>query len=72
MRVGCVNPISLQTGRIWTADEFTHPTGLLHIASQVADVADQLRALHDAVRFDTDAATASLSRDTSQLTKDQS
>jgi hypothetical protein len=45
--------------------------GLLHIASQVAEVADQLRALHDAVRFDTDAATASLSRDTSQLTKDQ-
>jgi tetratricopeptide (TPR) repeat protein len=24
--VGCVNTISLQTGRIWTADEFTHPT----------------------------------------------
>jgi hypothetical protein len=39
--------------------------GLLHIASQVADVADQLRALHDAVQFDTDAATVSLSRDTS-------
>jgi hypothetical protein len=45
--------------------------GLLHIASQVAEVADQLRALHDAVQFDTDAATVSLSRDTSDLTGDQ-
>jgi hypothetical protein len=45
--------------------------GLLHIASQVAEVADQLRALHDAVQFDTDAATVSLSRDTSHLTGDQ-
>src|SRR5512133_248678 len=45
--------------------------GLLHIASQVAEVADQLRALHDAVHFDTDAATVSLSRDTSHLTRDQ-
>jgi hypothetical protein len=42
--------------------------GLLHIASQVADVADELRALHNAVQFDTDSATASLSRDTSHLT----
>jgi predicted dinucleotide-binding enzyme len=25
-RVGCVNRISLQTGQIRTADEFTHPT----------------------------------------------
>ena len=45
--------------------------GLLHIASQVAEVADQLRALRDAVQFDTDAATVSLSRDTSHLTGDQ-
>jgi hypothetical protein len=45
--------------------------GLLHIASQVAEVADQLRALHDAVKFDTDAATVSISRDTSHLTGDQ-
>jgi hypothetical protein len=45
--------------------------GLLHIASQVAEVADQLRALHDAVQFDTDAATVRLSRDTSHLTGDQ-
>lgn len=45
--------------------------GLLHIASQVGEVADQLRALHDAVQFDTDAATVSLSRDTSHLTGDQ-
>ena len=45
--------------------------GLLHIASQVAEVAGQLRALHDAVQFDTDAATVSLSRDTSHLTGDQ-
>jgi hypothetical protein len=45
--------------------------GLLHIASQVAEVADQLRDLHDAVQVDTDAATASLSRDTSHLTGDQ-
>ena len=45
--------------------------GLLHIASQVAEVADQLRALHDAVQFDTDAATVSLSRDTSHLSGDQ-
>jgi hypothetical protein len=45
--------------------------GLLHIASQVAEVADQLRDLHDAVQVDTDAATASLSRDTSRLTGDQ-
>jgi hypothetical protein len=45
--------------------------GLLHIASQVAEVADQLRALHDAVHFDTDAATVSLSRDTAHLTGDQ-
>jgi hypothetical protein len=45
--------------------------GLLHIASQVAEVADQLRALHDAAQFDTDAATVSLSRDTSHLTGDQ-
>ena len=45
--------------------------GLLHIASQVAAVADQLRDLHDAVQVDTDAATASLSRDTSHLTGDQ-
>jgi hypothetical protein len=37
----------------------------------VAEVADQLRALHDAVQFDTDAATVSLSRDTSHLTGDQ-
>jgi len=44
--------------------------GLLHIASQVAEVADQLRALHDAVQFDTDAATVSLSRDTSHLAGD--
>jgi hypothetical protein len=39
--------------------------GLLHISSQVAEVADQLRALHDAVQFDRDASTVSLSRDTS-------
>jgi hypothetical protein len=45
--------------------------GLLHIASQVAEVADQLRALHDAVQFDSDAATVSLSRDTSDLAGDQ-
>ena len=45
--------------------------GLLHIASQVAEVAGQLRALHDAVQFDTDVATVSLSRDTSHLTGDQ-
>jgi hypothetical protein len=45
--------------------------GLLHIASQVAEVADQLRALHDAVQFDTDAATVSLARDTSHLSGDQ-
>jgi hypothetical protein len=45
--------------------------GLLYIGSQLADVADQLRALHDAVQFDTDATAASLSRDTSQLTGDQ-
>jgi hypothetical protein len=41
--------------------------GLLHIASQVAEVADQLRALHDAVQYDSDAASTSLSRDTSRL-----
>jgi hypothetical protein len=40
--------------------------GLLHIASQVAEVTDELRALHDAVQFDSDTATASLSRDTSR------
>ena len=45
--------------------------GLLHIASQVAEVADQLHALHDAVQFDSDAATVSLSRDTSDLAGDQ-
>ena len=45
--------------------------GLLHIASQVADVADQLRALHDAAQFDRDATTVSLSRDTSHLAGDQ-
>jgi hypothetical protein len=45
--------------------------GLLHVASQMAEVADQLRALHDAVQFDTDAATVSLSRDTSNLAGDQ-
>ena len=45
--------------------------GLLHTASQVAEVADQLRALHDAVQFDSDAATVSLSRDTSDLAGDQ-
>ena len=45
--------------------------GLLHIASQVAEVADQLRALHDAVHLDTDATTVSLSRDTSHLAGDQ-
>ena len=45
--------------------------GLLQIASQVAEVADQLRALHDAVQFDTDAAAVSLSRDTSDRTGDQ-
>jgi hypothetical protein len=39
--------------------------GLLYIGSQLADVADRLRALHDAAQFDTDATTASLSRDTS-------
>ena len=38
--------------------------GLLYVASQVAEVADQLRALHS--QFDNEAATASLSRDTSQ------
>ena len=43
--------------------------GLLHIAAQVAEVADQLRALHD--QFDRDAATVSLSRDTSHLAGDQ-
>jgi hypothetical protein len=37
--------------------------GLLHIASQVAEVADQLRALQEALKFDTDAASVSLSRD---------
>ena len=45
--------------------------GLLHIASQMAEVADQLRALHDAVQYDSDAATVSLSRDTSHLTGEQ-
>ena len=45
--------------------------GLLHIASQVAEVADQLRALHDAVQFDSNAATVSISRDTSHLAGDQ-
>jgi hypothetical protein len=45
--------------------------GLLHIASQVAEVADRLRDLQDAVQVDTAAATASLSRDTSRLTGDQ-
>ena len=45
--------------------------GLLHIASQVAEVSDQLRALHDAVQFDTDAAAVTLSRDTSDRTGDQ-
>jgi len=45
--------------------------GLLYIGSQLADAADQLRALQDAAQFDTDATTASLSRDTSQLTGDQ-
>jgi hypothetical protein len=45
--------------------------GLLHIASQMAEVADQVRALHDAVQFDTHAATVSLSRDTSNLAGDQ-
>ena len=45
--------------------------GLLHIASQVAEVAGQLRALHDAVQFDTDGATVSLARDTSHLSGDQ-
>jgi hypothetical protein len=45
--------------------------GLLHIASQVAEVADLLRALHDAAQFDSDAATVSLSRDTSDLAGDQ-
>ena len=38
--------------------------GLLHIAAQVTEVADQLRALGDAAEFDSDAATARLSRDT--------
>ena len=45
--------------------------GLLHIAAQVAEVADQLRTLHDAVQVDSDAANASLSRDTSRLAGDQ-
>ena len=45
--------------------------GLLHIAAQVAEVADQLRTLHDAVQVDGDAASASLSRDTSRLAGDQ-
>jgi hypothetical protein len=45
--------------------------GLLHISSQMAEVADQLRALHEAVQFDRDAATVSLSRDTSHLAGDQ-
>jgi hypothetical protein len=45
--------------------------GLLHIASQVAEVANQLRDLPDAVQFETDAASASLSRDTSHPTLDQ-
>jgi hypothetical protein len=39
--------------------------GLLHIAGQVTEIADQLRALNDAAQFDSDAATAGLSRDTS-------
>jgi hypothetical protein len=45
--------------------------GLLHIAAQVAEVADQLRTLHDAVQVDSDAASASLSRDTSRLAGNQ-
>jgi hypothetical protein len=45
--------------------------GLLHIASQVADVATQLHDLHEAVQLDPDAATASLSRDTSHQTENQ-
>src|SRR5580765_838288 len=45
--------------------------GLLHIAAQVAEVADQLRTLHDAVQVESDAASASLSRDTSRLAGDQ-
>jgi hypothetical protein len=45
--------------------------GLLYIGSQLADVADRLRALDDAAQFDTDATTASLSRDTSYPTGDQ-
>jgi hypothetical protein len=40
--------------------------GLLHIAAQVTEVADQLRALSAAAQFDSDAASESLSRDTSQ------
>jgi hypothetical protein len=38
--------------------------GLLYVASHLAEVAHELRALHS--EFDNDAATASLSRDTSQ------
>ena len=45
--------------------------GLLYVGSRLADVANQLRGLHDALQFDTDATTASLSRDTSQVTGDQ-
>jgi len=45
--------------------------GLLYIGSQLADVADRLRALDDAAQFETDAKTASLSRDTSYPTGDQ-
>jgi hypothetical protein len=37
--------------------------GLMQIASQVAEVADQLRSLQEALKFDTDAATVSLSRE---------
>jgi hypothetical protein len=45
--------------------------GLLHISSQLTEVADQLRSLHDTVQFDRDAATVSLSRDTSHPAGDQ-
>jgi hypothetical protein len=37
--------------------------GMLYVASQCAEVANELRALRDALQFDTSAATATLSRD---------
>jgi hypothetical protein len=37
--------------------------GMLHVASQLADVANELRALRDTLQFDASATEAKLSRD---------